>query len=63
MAKTGFVYYQEDDFWVGWLKEYPDYKTQGKSLEELEENLRDIYEDLSTGKVPYTRRRGELVIG
>ncbi len=63
MAKTGFVYYQEDDFWIGWLEEYPDYKTQGKSLKELEENLRDIYEDLSTGKVPHARRRGELVIG
>lgn len=63
MAKTGFVYYQEDDFWIGWLEEYPDYKTQGKGMKELEENLREIYEDLSTGKVPYARRRGELAIG
>ena len=63
MEKAGFVYYQEGDFWVGWLEEYPDYKTQGKSLDELENNLKDIYEDLNTGKIPHIRRRGELVIG
>jgi predicted RNase H-like HicB family nuclease len=50
MKKTKFVYYQEDDFWIGWLEEYPDYRTQGKSLAELEEHLKDIYDDLTGGK-------------
>jgi len=28
---------------VGYFEEYPDYMTQGKTLEELKENLLDIY--------------------
>jgi predicted RNase H-like HicB family nuclease len=47
MEKTGFVYYQENDMWVGWLEEYPDYRTQGQTLDELKENLKDIYNDTS----------------
>ena len=47
METKKFVYYQEDDMWVGWLEEYPDYRTQGISLDKLKENLKDIYNDLS----------------
>jgi predicted RNase H-like HicB family nuclease len=63
METLQFVYYQEGDRWVGWLEEFPDYRTEGTSLDELKENLRDLYQDLSTGTIPYARRRGELVIG
>ncbi len=63
MEKASFVYYQEEKFWIGWLEEYPDYRTQGKSLDELKQNLKDIYEDLNAGKIPNARRRGELVVG
>jgi hypothetical protein len=35
------VYWQDDAMWLGYLEEYPDYMTQGKSLEELMENLKD----------------------
>lgn len=63
MEKIKFGYYQEDDTWVGWLEEFPDYRTQGASLDELKENLTDIYHDLSGGKIPYARRYGELVVG
>jgi predicted RNase H-like HicB family nuclease len=48
---------------VGWLEEYPDYRTQGSTLEELKENLKDIYEDLNSGKIPYIRKSGELIVG
>ncbi len=60
---TKFVYYQEDKMWVGWLEEYPDYKSQGKTLDELKENLKEIHEDLGSGKIPHVRRYGELVVG
>jgi len=63
METMKFVYYQEDDVWVGWLEEYPDYRSQGKTLDELKENLKDIYEDLSAGNIPHARRYGELVVG
>ena len=63
METLKFVYYQEGDAWVGWLEEFPDYRTQGTSLDELKENLKDLYQDLSAGKIPHARRRGELAIG
>ena len=63
MGTARFVYWQDDDMWLGYLEAYPDYMTQGKSLQELKENLKDIYDDLSAGKIPYARRTGELAIG
>ena len=63
MVTTKFVYYQENAMWVGWLEEYPDYRTQGTTFEELKENLKDIYDDLTSGKIPNVRRRGELLVG
>ena len=63
METLKFVYYQEDKTWVGWLEEYPDYHTQGTSLDELKDNLKDLFKDLNTGKIPHARRCGELVVG
>ena len=60
--KTKFIYYKEDDMWIGWLEEYPDYRTQGKSLAELKENLQDIYQELTSGRIPAVRKVGELVV-
>lgn len=63
METIKFVYYQENEFWVGWLEEFPDYRTQGTSLIELKENLQDIYQELTSGKIPCVRKHGELVVG
>ena len=52
MHKLVFTYYQENNMYVGWLEEYPDYHIQGASLEELKENLEDIYQDLKSGAIP-----------
>ncbi len=62
MEKKRFVYYQEEDMWIGWLEEFPDYRTQGETLDELKENLRDIYEEVISGRIPCVHRVGELVV-
>ena len=62
MQRRAYQYYQEEDAWIGWLEEYPDYRTQGQSLAELEENLRDLFADLASGAIPCVRHGGELVI-
>ncbi len=46
--------------WLGYLDEFPDYITQGESLEELKENLKDLHKDLSGGYIPNVRRMAEL---
>ena len=63
MEKKKFIYYQEDDMWIGWLEEFPDCRTQGETLDDLRENLKDIYEELMSGGIPHVRRVGELVVG
>ena len=62
MSTARFIYWQDDDMWLGYLEEYPDYMTQGTSLEELKQNLRDIYDDLASGAIPYVRKVAELEI-
>jgi predicted RNase H-like HicB family nuclease len=63
MEKKKFVYHEEATMLVGWLEEFPDYRTQGETLEELQENLKDIYAELTGGSIPSVRRIGELVVG
>ena len=60
METKKFIYYQEENMFIGWLEEFPDYKTQGENLDELEENLKDIYEELTSGSVPNVLHVGEL---
>ena len=42
-TKINMVYWKSDKFWVGKLLERPDIMTQGETLEELEENMKDAY--------------------
>ncbi len=62
METKKFVYYQEKDIWVGWLEEYPDYRSQGTTLDELKGNLVDLYSDLNPGEIPEVHKYGELTI-
>jgi len=39
-----YTYWQDGDFFVGFLNNYPDDSTQGLSLSELEEALVEVYE-------------------
>lgn len=62
MMTKKYIYWQEDDMSIGYLEEYPDYMTQGETLEELKENLRDIYKELTSGAIPHVRRAAELEV-
>jgi len=43
---------------VGWFEEYPDYRTQGETMDELRDNLLDLYKDVASGKIPCVRKVG-----
>lgn len=60
MASTGFTYWQDNDVWLGYLDEYPDYITQGISLDDLKDHLLDLFKDLSSGVIPNVRQHSEL---
>jgi predicted RNase H-like HicB family nuclease len=60
--KKKYVYWQDDDMWLGYLEEYPDYWTQGETEADLRKNLLDIYETLISGVIPNVRRVAELEV-
>lgn len=60
MKTVRYVHRQDEDMWLGYLEDYPDYMTQGETLEELEANLRDLFDDLNEGHIPSARKIAEL---
>jgi predicted RNase H-like HicB family nuclease len=46
------VYWKGEKFWVGKLPEHPEIMTQGETLEELEENMKDAYMLMALEDVP-----------
>ena len=59
---TKIVYWQEDQWWLGYLQEFPDYWTQGETLADLEEHLRDLHADLTNGHLPGVRHVADLTL-
>ena len=56
MSTARYIRWQDGEMWLGYFEEFPDYLTQGESLQELEENLLDLYRDLTSGVIPDIRR-------
>ncbi len=62
MKTIKFTYWQDGEYFIGYLNDYPDYRTQGFSKEELVENLKDLLKDIESGEVPFIRKVEELVV-
>ena len=45
--KLNIVYKKEKEWFIGHIQEYPDYESQGKTVDELKENLIEIYNDIN----------------
>jgi predicted RNase H-like HicB family nuclease len=61
-AKLKMVYWKGDKFWVGKLLDYPEIMTQGETLKELEENMKDAYMLMTMDDVPKEHKIKELTI-
>lgn len=62
MPTVRFVYWENDGDWIGYLQDYPDYITQGETLDDLKEHLRDLYKDFTAGVIPGIRKVDDLVV-
>ncbi len=62
MQTVKYVHWRDGDAWLGYLQDYPDYWTQGESLEDLIEHLADLHEDLSNDRIEGARKVGEFVL-
>jgi predicted RNase H-like HicB family nuclease len=61
-TKLKMVYWKGEKFWVGKLLEYPDIMTQGKTLKELEENMKEAYLLMTMEDVPEEHKVKELTL-
>jgi len=59
-TKLNMIYWKGEKFWVGKLLDHPEIMTQGKTLEELEENMKDAYVLMTMEDVPDEHRVKEL---
>ena len=57
MDSTKYMYWHDNGQWL-----YPDYWTQGESLEDLQSNLRGLFRDLTSGEIPGIRKLAELTL-
>jgi predicted RNase H-like HicB family nuclease len=62
MQTAKYVHWEEDGSYIGYFVDYPDYWTQGATLDDLKEHLRDLFADLTSGQIPGVRKVDELVV-
>ncbi len=62
MRVVKVVVWEENGAWLGYLQDYPDYWTQGKTQEDLREHLKDLYHELNGGHIPGIRKVEDLVV-
>ena len=62
MKTVKYTYWQDGEFFIGFLNDFPDYETQGSSKEELLENLKSLLEDIEMKDIPFIRKVEELAI-
>jgi len=56
------IYWKSDKFWFGKLLEHPEIMTQGRTLDELEENIRDAYLMMAMDDVPEQHETKEIAL-
>jgi len=59
-ARLKMIYRKAERFWVGKLLDHPEIMTQGETLEELEENMKDAYILMTMEDVPTDHEVKEL---
>ena len=62
MEVVKIVVWQEEDSWLGYLQEFPDYWAQGESRDDLKDHLRELQRELCSGEIPGIRRLEDLVV-
>ncbi len=56
MRKIQYTFWQDGEFYLGFLNDFPDYQTQAYSKEELLENLKSLLADIETNEIPFIRK-------
>lgn len=60
--KMTMIYWKGEKFWLGKLLDHPEVMTQGETLEELEENIKDAYLLMAMDDVPEEYKLKDITI-
>ncbi len=60
--KLTMVYWKREHFWLGKVLEHPEIMTQGETLKELEENLKDAFREMALDEVPSDYQIKEIAL-
>jgi len=60
--KMTMIYWKGEKYWLGKLLEHPEIMTQGETLGELEENIKDAYLLMAMDEVPEEHKMKEIAI-
>jgi len=60
--QMNMIYWKGEKFWVGKLFERPEIMTQGKTLKELEENMKEAYILMTMDDVPQKHQIKKLAL-
>ena len=61
-TKMNMIYWKSEKFWLGKILEHPEIMTQGKTVDELEENLKEAYLLMVMDDVPRDHNVKEIAI-
>ena len=61
-TKIKMVYWKGEKFWLGKILEHPEIMSQGETLEELEDNLKDAYKLMLMDDVPSNYQLKEISV-
>ena len=61
-TKMTMIYWKGEKYWLGKLPEHPEIMTQGETLKELEENIKDEYLLMAMDEVPEEHKMKEITI-
>jgi hypothetical protein len=62
MKTIKYTFWQDGEFFIGFLNDYPDYETQAYSKAELLENLKSLLEDIESDEIPFIRKVEEFSV-
>ena len=61
-SKITMIYWKGEKFWLGKILEHPEIMTQGETIEELEENLKDAFRLMLMDDVPSDYKLKEISV-
>ena len=61
-TRMTMIYWKSERYWLGKLLEHPEIMTQGETLAELEENIKDAYLLMAMDEVPEEHKMKEIAI-